>query len=140
VYPEWDRVTHEHRIRELWWRGVSPKLRGKIWMRAMGNPLGLTHKSYTRALQRAKDLNAKTVEGLNGNERKMLDWFSDIERDAKFAFPELNLFQQRGPMWQELVDVCCAYVSYRSDVGYLYGIQVSHFAILTRCFPRSLLT
>ena len=125
VYPEWDRVTHEHRTRELWWRGVSPKVRGQVWMRAIGNPLGLTHRSYTRALQRVKDLQARTVEDQNGKEQSMRTWYSDIERDANYAFPELNLFQRNGPMWQELVDVCCAYVSYRSDVGYLYGIQVS---------------
>lgn len=126
VYPDWDRVTHEHRTRELWWRGVTPKVRGQIWLRAVGNPLGLTHLSYTRALQRAKSLRARPVESLSEQERSMRVWYSDIERDAKFAFPELNLFQLQGPMRQELVDVCCAYVSYRSDVGYLYGIQVSY--------------
>lgn len=126
VCPDWERVTHEHRTRELWWRGVNPKLRGQIWMRAVGNPLGLSHMSYKRALQRVKELQARDVEELNEKERSMRAWFSDIERDATSVFPGLNLFQQKGPMWQELVDVCCAYVSYRSDVGYLYGIQVSH--------------
>ena len=125
VCPDWDRVTHEHRTRELWWRGVSPKIRGQVWMRAVGNSLGLTHRSYTRALQRVKDLQNRPVEGLSQTERMMRTWFSDIERDARSAFPELNLFQTNGPMYQELVDVCCAYVSYRSDVGYLYGVQVS---------------
>jgi Rab-GTPase-TBC domain len=125
VCPEWDRVTHEHRTRELWWRGVSPKIRGQVWMRAIGNSLGLTHRSYERALQRVKDLQSRPMADLSEKERIMRAWFSDIERDARSAFPELNLFQKAGPMWQELVDVCCAYVSYRSDVGYLYGIQVS---------------
>jgi Rab-GTPase-TBC domain len=126
VCPQWDRVTHEHRTRELWWRGVSPKVRGQVWMRAVGNSLGLTPKSYTRALQRVKDLQAKPMHDVNEKERSMRACFSDIERDTKLAFPELNLFQKNGPMWQDLVDVCCAYVSYRSDVGYLYGIQVSN--------------
>lgn len=124
VYPEWDHVTQEHRTREIWWQGVSPKVRGRVWMRAIGNPLGLTHKSYTRALQRVKDLQARPMEDLSENGRRTCAWFSAIERDAELAFPELNLFQNRGPMWQELVDICCAYVCYRSDVGYLYGMQV----------------
>jgi len=126
VYPDWDRVTHEHRTRELWWRGVSPKVRGQIWMRAMGNSLGLSDKSYAKALQRVKDLQGRKIEDLNEKERTMRAWCSDIEKDAKFAFPELNLFHQQGPMWRDLVDVCCAYISYRSDVGYFYGVQVSH--------------
>jgi Rab-GTPase-TBC domain len=126
VCPDWERVTHEHRTRELWWRGVSPQARGQVWMRAVGNPLGLTNKSYPRALQRVKDLQARAAEDLTEKERSMRAWFLDVERDAKFAFPQLNLFQKHGPMWRELVDVCCAYVSYRSDMGYVYGIQVSH--------------
>jgi Rab-GTPase-TBC domain len=125
VCPEWDRVTHEHRTRELWWRGVSPKLRGQIWSRAVGNQLSLNHNSYTKALQRAKDLQGRMVEELSEKERSMRAWFSDIKRDAQCAYPELKLFQKNGPMWQDLVDICCAYVSYRSDVGYLYGVQVS---------------
>jgi hypothetical protein len=96
-------------------------------MRAIGNPLGLTQNSYARALQRVKDLQVRPVDDLSEKERTMRGWYSDIERDARFAFPELNVFQSQGPMWQELVDVCCAYVSYRSDVGYLYGTQVCYF-------------
>jgi Rab-GTPase-TBC domain len=125
VYPDWDRVTQEHRTRELWWRGVSPKVRGQIWMRAMGNSLGLSDQSYAKALQRVKDLQGRKIEDLNEKERTMRAWCSDIEKDGSFAFPELNLFHQQGPMWRDLVDVCCAYISYRSDVGYFYGIQVS---------------
>lgn len=93
-------------------------------MRAVGNPLGLTEISYARALQRVKDLRARSADELGEKECSMRAWYSDIESDAKFAFPELNVFHKEGPMWQELVDVCCAYVSYRSDVGYMYGIHL----------------
>ncbi len=139
VNPDWDRITHEHRTRELWWRGVSPKVRGQVWMRAIGNPLGLTHMSYTRVLQRVRSLRARAVEDLSEKERTMRSWLSDIERDAKFAFPELNLFQKHGPMWQDLADVCCAYVLYRSDVGYLYGIQVSDSKMISQAQPSDYL-
>lgn len=124
VYPEWNHVPQEHRTRELWWQGVSPQVRGQVWLRATGNALGLTYKSYMRALQRVKDLQAKTMEDLSEKDRRICGCFSSVERDTELAFPELNLFQKRGPMWQELMDICCAYVCYRSDVGYLYGIQV----------------
>lgn len=126
VCPDWDRVTHEHRTRELWWRGISPKVRGRVWMRAMGNSLGLSHTSYEMARRRVGDVrrSGRSVEDVGGKEGRMRGWFADIERDAGSAFPQLKVFQRDGPMWRDLVDVCCAYVAYRSDVGYLYGIQV----------------
>jgi len=54
----------------------------------------------------------------------MRSWFEHIDRDANTAFPELNLFQQHGPLRQDLVDICEAYVCYRSDVGFVYGVQL----------------
>lgn len=124
VYPEWDRLTHEHRTRELWWRGVSPKLRGQIWMRAMGNPLALTHRSYSLALQRIQGLQTKPVEEQTTRDKTMLSWVADLERDSQFIFPEHNLFQRNRGLWAELMNVCSAYVGYRSDVGYRFEIQV----------------
>ncbi|KAK5064249.1 hypothetical protein LTR84_000082 [Exophiala bonariae] len=114
----------DRRIYDLCWRGVSPNLRGKVWQRTVGNPLGLTVKSYEKALQRAKEIKIKPRDQLDRHSRSMGVWFVDIERDAETAFPELKLFQRQCPMWQDLVNVCEAYACYRSDVGYVYGIQL----------------
>jgi hypothetical protein len=124
VWPDWDRMTSDRSTRELWWRGVSPKVRGQVWQRAIGNQLALTEKSYTIALQRAKDIRCKKADELNEQDTSMRAWFTDVDRDADAAFTELNLFQRNGPMRQDLVDICQAYVCYRNDVGFVYGIQL----------------
>jgi len=119
-----DLEVIDQRVYDLCWRGVSPNLRGKVWQRTVGNPLGLTAKSYEKALQRAKEIKKKPWDQLDRNTRSMGRWFIDIERDAETAFPELKLFQRHCPMWQDLVNVCEAYACYRSDVGYVYGMQL----------------
>ncbi|KIX93324.1 uncharacterized protein Z520_10967 [Fonsecaea multimorphosa CBS 102226] len=119
-----DITTIDKRVNDLCWRGVSPNLRGKVWQRAVGNSLGLTVQSYEKALQRAKEIKNRSGGRLDRDEKSMERWFVDIERDAETAFPELNLFQRHGPLWQDLIDVCEAYACYRSDVGYIYGIQL----------------
>ena len=61
VLPNWDDVIRQKRTRELWWRGISPRSRGKVWAKAIGNDLELTDASYTAALRRAQALE-KTVK------------------------------------------------------------------------------
>ena len=149
VCPEWDKAVSEQYTRELWWRGISPRVRGKVWQRAVGNQLTLSEKSYNMALQRAKDVRAKNTNDLNDIEKAMRSWFDDIDRDANMAFPELNLFQKRGPLRQHLINICEAYVCYRNDVGFVYGMQLiaallllqldkpwEVFVLLANCFNR----
>jgi hypothetical protein len=124
VDEETDLTTIDKRVNDLCWHGISPNLRGKVWQRAIGNPLGLTAQSYEKALRRAKQIKKRTSDQLDQDEKSMGRWFVDIERDAETAFPELNLFQRQAPLWQDLIDVCEAYACYRSDVGYIYGIQL----------------
>jgi hypothetical protein len=124
VCPSWNVVLSEHRTRELWWRGVSPKVRGHVWQRAIGNSLALTEASYIRASHRAQAIKTKGLEDLDDSGKMVKDWFEHIDHDVENAFPELNLFQKQGPLRQDLVDVCEAYVCYRSDVGYLYGLHL----------------
>lgn len=114
----------EHSIQELWWRGVSPKVRGKVWQRAIGNQLALTEASYMKALARAKEIQGGDRANLSDRDKFLLGGFIDIKRDAETAFPDLNLFQPHGPLWQDLVDVCEAYSCYRNDIGYVYGMQL----------------
>jgi hypothetical protein len=124
ICPDWDRAVSERSTRELWWRGIGPRVRGQVWQRAIGNQLGLSEKSFAVALQRARDIRSKNGDELTDQESAMRTWFADIDRDAGGAFTELNLFQRNGPMRQDLVDICQAYVCYRNDVGFVYGIQL----------------
>lgn len=119
-----DITAIDKRVNDLCWRGINPSLRGKVWQRAVGNALGLTATSYEKALNRAREIKTQPSDQLDRNDRGMERWFVDIERDAETAFPTLHLFQRDAPLWQDLVNVCEAYACYRSDVGYIYGIQL----------------
>ncbi|EHY51853.1 TBC domain-containing protein C23D3.03c [Exophiala dermatitidis] len=119
-----DVATIDQRVNSLCWRGITPSLRGQVWQKALGNPLALTRQSYEKALERAKEIKARPRDQLDQDDKSMERWFVDIERDAETAFPELHLFQRDGPLWRDLIDLCEAYACYRSDVGYIYGIQL----------------
>ncbi|KAK4695850.1 hypothetical protein P7C71_g1973, partial [Lecanoromycetidae sp. Uapishka_2] len=124
VLPNWDQAIREPRTRELWWRGVAPKSRGHVWQRAIGNDLALTEVTYSKALQRSKDMEAR-IRRSNGEELvKEKAWFDAIRRDVGVTFPELNIFQPTGPLHGDLVDVLMAYSMYRSDVGYSHGTHL----------------
>ncbi|KAF2141751.1 uncharacterized protein K452DRAFT_228058 [Aplosporella prunicola CBS 121167] len=123
VLPNWDQVINEPRTRELWWRGVTPRSRGMVWQRAIGNELELSETSYNAALERAKTLDKK-LKKLGGEKPREALWFESILRDTNDAFPELKIFQLGGPLHDTLVDVLMAYAMYRSDVGYVYGTHL----------------
>ncbi|KAJ5658253.1 uncharacterized protein N7484_001902 [Penicillium longicatenatum] len=134
VSPNWDRALREPRTRELWWRGIPPRNRGEMWKRALGNELSLTEESFTKALQRARDLRSRTEKEPSESNKRMLECFDAIEKDVSQAFPDLNLFQEGGPLRETLIDVLQAYSMYRSDVGYIHGLH-SIAALLVLQFP-----
>lgn len=122
IYPDWGHVISEHRTRELWWQGISPKMRGLVWGRAVGNELALNETSYAKALQRAKDLRASEIRDIQT--KRSRQWLKEIVRDAATVYPDLNLFQVGSPMYKPLVNLLSAYVMYRSDVGYMHGLHL----------------
>lgn len=125
VFPNWDRAIKEPRTRELWWRGITPRSRGAVWQRAIGNGLALTEESFKKALERANELRVKCEQDTSGSYTQDRERFEAIRRDAATAFADLKLFTKEGPLYESLVQVLDAYSMYRSDVGYLYGIHVS---------------
>ena len=125
VIPNWDDVVKEPRTRELWWRGVTPRDRGTVWSKAIGNELSLTEASYANALKRARVLQS-SVNNLPEEERsKHADaaWLAAISRDVSTVFPELGIFGPGAPLYSTLEDVLLAYSAYRSYVGYVYGVH-----------------
>jgi hypothetical protein len=128
VLPNWDAVINEPRTRELWWRGVTPSARGLVWPRAIGNDLSLSASSYTAALARAQQLEAR-LDDLPAEERtksKEAAWLDAIARDVPAVFPDLGIFNSDppSPAQQTLSNVLKAYAFYRSDVGYVYGTHL----------------
>ncbi|KAL4968063.1 putative TBC domain protein [Aspergillus stella-maris] len=134
VYPNWTKAIGETRTRELWWRGIPSRIRGSTWSRAIGNELALSEESYNKALKRAKDARAKSEGDSGESNKRLMEWFETIQSDASQAFPELNLFQEGGPLRETLIDVLEAYSMYRSDVGYMSGLHTIA-ALLVLQFP-----
>ncbi|PWY69519.1 hypothetical protein BO70DRAFT_147477 [Aspergillus heteromorphus CBS 117.55] len=134
VCPNWDNVINETRTRELWWRGVPPRIRGPTWQRAIGNELALSEDTFKKALQRAKDVRSRPEGDSGESNKRMKEWFDTIDTDVSKAFPDLNLFQVGGPLRDTLIDVLQAYSMYRSDVGYISGLHTIA-ALLVLQFP-----
>ncbi|KAL8651782.1 MAG: hypothetical protein Q9210_003066 [Variospora velana] len=124
VLPNWDQATREPRTRELWWRGIAPRSRAKVWQKAVGNDLALTEGSFTKALQRAKETETRFATNRDVELPKEKAWFDAIRRDVHVTLPELKIFQRGGPLHDGLVDVLMAYSMYRSDVGYSHGTHL----------------
>lgn len=128
VLPNWNQATREPRTRELWWRGIAPRSRAKVWQKAIGNNLALTETTYTKALQRVKEMQARIASSRDAEPPNEKAWFDAISRDVEtihVTFPELQIFKSGGSLYDSLVDVLMAYSMYRSDVGYSHGSHVS---------------
>lgn len=102
-----------------------------MWQKAIGNELALTEQTYVKALQRAKETEARIASSRGSDSPNEKAWFNAIRRDVNVAMPELNLFQRGAPLHDGLVDVLMAYSMYRSDVGYSHGTHVSRSSLPT---------
>ncbi|KAF8451524.1 hypothetical protein BGX38DRAFT_1091667 [Terfezia claveryi] len=132
IIPEWDTLISKPETRELWWRGVAPRCRAVVWEKGLGNHLSATDETFRLALARAKELEKGKGSIKTTKEQDMLQ---AIRRDVKDTFPELQIFQEGGPLHEKLVDVLFAYSMYRSDVGYVYGTHVIAGLLLLNMSP-----
>lgn len=137
VLPNWDAVIPEPRTRELWWRGVTPKNRGTVWCRAIGNELELSTASYEAALARSKKLEQDISQMAPEDKAKSKEaaWLANISRDVPTVFPELGIFTPGSPLHDNLRDLLSAYTAYRSDVGYVYGTHLVAGLIILNSSP-----
>ncbi|KIW03273.1 uncharacterized protein PV09_05490 [Verruconis gallopava] len=143
VLPNWDERIKDPKTRDLWWKGVTPRDRGHVWAKAVGNELGLSESSYNLALERAKAVERRlaALGEQEAEKEKEWRWFSAIRQDVKEAFPELKIFQPEGPLHDTLIEVLMAYAMYRSDVGYVYGIHFpAALLILNLSGPAAFIT
>lgn len=127
ILPRFDEARRERRTRELWWRGIAPRSRGTVWVKAIGNDLGLTDKSFQAALGRAHAAEAREKAGHGSAEdHKYIGWIRTIHKDVEeHTWRDLRIFQAGGPLHQSLLDILSAYAMYRSDIGYVTGSNVS---------------
>uniref|UniRef100_A0A3B4GY80 TBC1 domain family member 14 n=1 Tax=Pundamilia nyererei TaxID=303518 RepID=A0A3B4GY80_9CICH len=108
ILPNWSTVCTSRRVRDLWWQGIPPSVRGKVWSLAVGNDLNITH-----------DLLAGEVEEHNVGSSDRESSLELIKLDISRTFPQLCIFQKGGPYHDVLHSILGAYTCYRPDVGYV---------------------
>ncbi|KAL4640066.1 TBC1 domain family member 12-like [Arapaima gigas] len=131
ILPNWENMRHTRRVRELWWQGLPPSIRGKVWSLAIGNELNITHELYEIFLSRAKERWRSFSEtGLENDVEDSAASLADressldlIKLDISRTFPSLFIFQKGGPYHDLLHSVLGAYTCYRPDVGYVQGMS-----------------
>ncbi|XP_038143432.1 TBC1 domain family member 12-like [Cyprinodon tularosa] len=132
ILPHWDSVKATRRVRELWWQGLPPGVRGRVWSLAIGNELNITPELYEIFLSRAKEKwrSYSETSSVNDNESdggaSLADRESSldlIKLDISRTFPSLFIFQKGGPYHDLLHSVLGAYTCYRPDIGYVQGMS-----------------
>lgn len=110
VLPKFESVKNTKKVRELWWRGLPPSVRGRVWKLAIPNNLNVTSHLYNLCLDRAM---------LNPTNESL----AAIRLDVSRTFPTLCVFQEGGPLSDSLQGILAAYAVYRPDVGYVQGMS-----------------
>ncbi|KAL0822808.1 hypothetical protein ABMA28_004813 [Loxostege sticticalis] len=54
ILPDWHNMKNAKRTLELWWSGLPPSIRGKVWQLAIENKLKITHDMYQDYVAKAK--------------------------------------------------------------------------------------
>uniref|UniRef100_A0A8C3ISI8 TBC1 domain family member 12 n=1 Tax=Chrysemys picta bellii TaxID=8478 RepID=A0A8C3ISI8_CHRPI len=129
ILPNWEGMRTTRRVRELWWQGLPPSVRGKVWSLAIGNELNITHELYEIFLSRAKERwksfsetnSENDIEGVSVADREAS--LELIKLDISRTFPSFYIFQKGGPYHDLLHSVLGAYTCYRPDVGYVQGMS-----------------
>ncbi|KAH7072959.1 rab-GTPase-TBC domain-containing protein [Paraphoma chrysanthemicola] len=121
------RASH----RKMWWNGIPPRLRGEVWQRAIANDLEVSEMTYNIALEKAqREIKQFGYEALGGR-------YAQIVEGSRSVWPELKMFgaktsqekDDEQPLHQDLVNVCLAYSTYRSDISH-QSSGIHHIAAL----------
>ncbi|KAM6150174.1 TBC1 domain family member 14 isoform 1-T1 [Erethizon dorsatum] len=131
ILPNWDTMWCSRKVRDLWWQGIPPSVRGRVWSLAIGNELNITHELFDICLARAKE-RWRSLSTAGAEVESEDAGFSAADREASLelikldisrTFPNLCIFQQGGPYHDMLHSILGAYTCYRPDVGYVQGMS-----------------
>uniref|UniRef100_A0A672RBI7 TBC1 domain family member 12-like n=1 Tax=Sinocyclocheilus grahami TaxID=75366 RepID=A0A672RBI7_SINGR len=115
ILPNWESMRGTRRVRDLWWQGLPPNVRGKVWSLAIGNELNITSGFFL-----FYSLFHVSVKTDSADRESSLDL---IKLDISRTFPPLFIFQKGGPYHDLLHSLLGAYTCYRPDVGYVQGMS-----------------
>lgn len=110
ILPSWSRARKDPELSKLWWQGAPPSIRGRVWALAIGNPLMLP-----RNLLEQTERKAAGSGGSAGGQMIPPRVQRQIEEDTERTLPSLKLFQSNGPLHEDLVRLCRAFVLVRME-------------------------
>ncbi|ESO86591.1 hypothetical protein LOTGIDRAFT_167116 [Lottia gigantea] len=131
ILPNWETMRSSKKARDLWWYGLPPSVRGKVWRLALGNELNVTAELYKICIGRADEKiklmqDSESVSSYDPScdtPSNKEDSVSVIRLDVSRTFPHLCIFQKGGPYHDLLHSLLGAYATYRPDVGYVQGMS-----------------
>ncbi|XP_069678190.1 TBC1 domain family member 14-like isoform X2 [Periplaneta americana] len=94
ILPKWDIMKTSRKARDLWWQGIPPSVRGKVWKLAIGNDLNVTHQLYNICLTRAQERLKAAVTAQAGDNVDKEASMELIQLDIARTFPHLCIFQR----------------------------------------------
>ncbi|GAM26734.1 hypothetical protein SAMD00019534_099090 [Acytostelium subglobosum LB1] len=141
--PKWEKCIKSKEWRSIWRRGIPPDVRPIIWKLAIGNKLGITPAYYEEKIK-IVELFLKTQSVMNvkmmddfGSDSETSDedanphipCFSELKAtlsmlriDLPRTFPQLNLFNRKGPFHTQLTHLLLAWTLHRPKIGYVQGM------------------
>lgn len=110
ILPSWSRARKDPELAEMWWKGAPPSIRGRIWALAIGNPLMLPRNLLDQSEKKAAGSGNRPIQEVIPP--RVLD---QIDDDVADTLPSLKLFQENGPLHEDLVRLCRAFVLVRIE-------------------------
>nr|XP_026690734.1 TBC1 domain family member 14 isoform X1 [Ciona intestinalis] len=143
ILPNWEVMHQNNKVRMLWWQGLPPNVRGKVWQLSIGNELNITEDLYSIMVVRFQEKIRSMHETQSScSEADTISLSADrestvelIRLDISRTFPHLCIFQKGGPYHDVLHDILGAYACYRPDVGYVQGMSFVAAMLLLNMEP-----
>lgn len=122
ILPNWDKKRKSKQVERLVKKGLPPKVRGEVWLRFIGNPMGITQDFFminvTKAQKLRLQLEAGNLEAV-GKEGSLKFINTDISR----TFHQMGYFREGSPLNFQLRDMLEAFTISRPDIGYVQGMS-----------------
>ncbi|KAK7590201.1 hypothetical protein V9T40_001814 [Parthenolecanium corni] len=123
ILPNWNQLKNSKKTQNLWWNGLPPRVRGKVWSLSVGNKLNITKERYIECVHKSKQIlktGSKDFSQMNESYEHSVEL---IRLDISRTFPHLCIFQQGGPYYDVLHSLLGAYVCYQPEIGYVQGMS-----------------
>eukprot|EP00762_Andalucia_godoyi_P002222 ANDGO_07584.mRNA.1 Ankyrin repeat len=152
ILAHWDQYNDTVYLRQLILQGVPTFVRGRVWLKLIGNACGLSEIDFTDCVAQARVLRSFVAllqpgEKITGFGDSMLR----MKRDVESTFPDIVVNLQgesessegdpsekpgAQTVSQEVLDVLDAWIIYRPEVGYVEGLAfvASIFLIYNKQF------